>query len=137
MKMRSVIKKRWTLQREVLFRLIKEEGHIDADELYRKAKAVYPKIGLATVYRNLRLFRDLGLIKEVKFDEPHSHYEFLKGSEHHHFVCRKCGALIEFDASLLESFKEKLEERYGLKVEGMDVQVKGLCNSCGGEKDEA
>jgi Fe2+ or Zn2+ uptake regulation protein len=137
MKMRNVIKKRWTLQREVLFRLIKEEGHIDADELYRKAKAVYPKIGLATVYRNLKLFRDLGLIKEVKFDEPHSHYEFLKGSEHHHFVCRKCGALIEFDASLLKSFKEKLEERYGLKVEGMDVQVKGLCNSCGGEKDEA
>jgi Fe2+ or Zn2+ uptake regulation protein len=137
MKMRSVIKKRWTLQREVLFRLIKEEGHIDADELYRKAKAVYPKIGLATVYRNLKLFRNLGLIKEVKFDEPHSHYEFLKGSEHHHFVCRKCGALIEFDASLLKSFKEKLEERYGLKVEGMDVQVKGLCNSCRGEKDEA
>ena len=137
MKMRSIIKKRWTLQREVLFRLIKEEGHIDADELYRKAKAVYPKIGLATVYRNLKLFRDLGLIKEVKFDEPHSHYEFLKGSEHHHFVCRKCGVLIEFDASLLKSFKEKLEERYGLKVEGMDVQVKGLCNSCRGEKDEA
>jgi len=130
MKMKNVIKKRWTLQREVLFRLIKEEGHIDADELYRKAKLIYPKIGLATVYRNLKFFRDLGLIKELKFDEPHSHYEFLGGSEHYHFVCSKCGALVEFDASLLRSFKEKLEKKHELKVEEMEVQVKGLCKSC-------
>jgi len=130
MKMRSVIKKRWTSQREVLFNLVKEEGHIDAYELYLKAKALYPKIGLATVYRNLKFFKDLGLIKEVKFDEPHSHYEFLRGSEHHHFVCSECGALIEFDASWLKSFKKKLEKKHGLKVEEMEVRVKGLCNSC-------
>jgi Fe2+ or Zn2+ uptake regulation protein len=42
-----------------------------------------------------------------------------------------------YTTNQLERLAKEIKRRYGLKVEGMDVQVKGLCNSCRGEKDEA
>ena len=74
--LKSLDGKRVTGQRRLLLNLIQEaEGHLDADELYRQAKEREPKISLATVYRTLRLFKDLGLIEERHFVEEHHHYE--------------------------------------------------------------
>jgi len=59
---------RVTSQRRLLLDLIRQsEGHLDADELYRLAKEREPRISLSTVYRTLRLFKELGLVEERHF----------------------------------------------------------------------
>ena len=67
---------RVTGQRALLLDLIRQNyGHLDADELYRKAKQKNRRISLSTVYRNLGLFKKLGLVDEHHFAEEHHHYE--------------------------------------------------------------
>ncbi|RLA85107.1 MAG: transcriptional repressor [Deltaproteobacteria bacterium] len=127
----TINKRRWTWQREVLLRLLREaRGHLDADELYRKAREICPRIGLSTVYRNLRLFRDLGLIKELQLGEGHSHYEFVREGEHQHFLCRRCGRVIEFSSLSLKGLREELELEHGVRVEVMELRLEGLCRDC-------
>lgn len=103
---------------------------MDADELYRRAREVHPSIGLATVYRNLKLFRDMGIIKELQLGEAHAHYELAREGEHLHFLCRRCGRLIEFESDVPGDLKEELEGRYSLKVEAMEIRLEGICRKC-------
>jgi Fe2+ or Zn2+ uptake regulation protein len=56
-----------TPQRRLLFDVLRQaKGCLDARELYRRAVEKDPHISLATVYRNLRLFKELGLVEEAK-----------------------------------------------------------------------
>lgn len=85
---RSLPGKRATSQRKILLDLIQRaNGHVDADELYRRAREQEHAISLSTVYRNLKLFKDLGLVEERHFDEEHHHYESKDVAEHHHLLC--------------------------------------------------
>jgi len=67
---------RVTNQRALLLELIRQgKGHLDADELYRRAREKQPRLSLSTVYRTLQLLKKLGLVEELHFDENHHHYE--------------------------------------------------------------
>jgi len=87
---------RVTNQRALLLGLIREgKGHLDADELYRRAREKQPRLSLSTVYRTLQLLKKLSLVEELHFDETHHHYEVKPSDEHHHLVCLGCGKVIE------------------------------------------
>jgi Fe2+ or Zn2+ uptake regulation protein len=88
---------RVTNQRALILEVIRHgQGHLDADEVYRRARQKQPRLSLSTVYRTLQAFKKLGLIEEVHFDEAHHHYEVKPPAEHHHLVCLGCGRVIEF-----------------------------------------
>src|SRR4030042_1559344 len=90
--------RRVTAQRALLLELLRRSGgHVDADELYLRARKKNPRISLSTVYRNLQLFKKLGLVDERHFDEEHHHYEVKSGEEHQHLLCINCGKVVEFD----------------------------------------
>lgn len=103
---------------------------MDADELYRRAREVCPSIGLATVYRNLKLFREMGVIKELQLGDNHAHYEWVREGDHQHFLCRRCGSVVEFESDVIGELREDLEKRHGLKVEAMEIRLEGLCKRC-------
>ncbi|MCJ7807105.1 MAG: transcriptional repressor, partial [Dehalococcoidia bacterium] len=74
--MKVLTGQRVTSQRRLILDILRHsEGHLDADELYRLAKEREPRISLATVYRNLNLFKELGLVEGRHFTEDHHHYE--------------------------------------------------------------
>lgn len=130
--MKTIIKKRrWSSRRELLLELLqKEGGHVDAEALYRKAKELCPTIGLSTVYRNLRLFKDLGLVKELQLKAGHAHYEPVKRTEHGHFICVGCDKVMEFTSSLMIELRRELEGRFGVRLEGLEIRAEGLCPEC-------
>ncbi|HEX16583.1 MAG TPA: transcriptional repressor [Deltaproteobacteria bacterium] len=133
LQMKSNFKKgpRWTAQRELILEVLREEGgHMDADELFRRAKERDPRISLSTVYRTLKLFRDLGLVKELHFGEGYHRYELARGAEHYHFLCRSCGRVLEFRSPLIQKLKEEVQKRYGVMVEGVEVRLEGYCEAC-------
>ena len=127
----SSSKQRVTSQRALLLDLIRKNyGHLDADELYRKARQKYPRVSLSTVYRNLRLFKKLGLIEEHHFIEEHHLYEAKLSTEHQHLSCLACGKIVEFACPLSKQFKDEIAEQYGFDITGVEVHMKGLCSNC-------
>jgi Fur family ferric uptake transcriptional regulator len=122
---------RVTAQRSLLLDLIRQScGHLDADELHRKAKKRYPRISLSTVYRNLQLFKKLGLIDEHHFIEEHHLYEAKPSTEHQHLVCINCGKIIEFSCPLSGQFRDEIGTQYDFNVTSVDVKMMGYCSQC-------
>lgn len=122
--------RRTTSQRRLLLRLIGQaEGHLDADELYRRAREHDPRINLSTVYRNLRLFKDLGLVDERHFEEEHHHYEVKGTPEHCHLICLGCGGVIEFETSSIQRIKEEAAA-LNFQVSGAEFHLSGYCHQC-------
>ena len=120
-----------TSQRKLLIDLIfKSTGHISAKELYRRAIRKNDSISLATVYRNLRLFSDLGLIEELRFGKERCHYEVKRPRGHHHLVCRGCGKVIEFEDPLIAKLSDMMDKDYGFWVTKTDLFMEGYCEKC-------
>jgi len=120
-----------TTQRSLLLELIRQaDRHLDADELYRRARAKEPRISLATVYRNLKLFKELGLIAENNLGETHSHYEIKGTVEHHHLVCLGCGQVIEFGSPLIAKAVAKAQREKGFDITSVQLKLEGYCPKC-------
>ena len=128
---------RVTSQRTLLLDLIRENnGHIDADELYRKAHDHNCKLSLSTVYRNLQLFKKMGLVDEYHFADEHHHYEVKSSTKHQHLICLNCGNIIEFKLPFDEQLKDDISKQHNFEVADIQVNLKGLCARCSGKKDK-
>jgi Fe2+ or Zn2+ uptake regulation protein len=122
---------RVTSQRALILKIIQEgEDHLDADEIYRQAKAVKPRISLSTVYRTLKVLKRPGLIEELHLDDSHHHYEIKSSLKHHHLVCLGCGKVIEFQYPLDRSIKRRVPEAREFEIVGAEVRLTGYCASC-------
>ncbi len=122
---------RMTPQRRLLWEIIIEAGgHLDADELHRRAREHEPRISLSTVYRNLQLFKKLGLVEERHFAENHHHYEAKGHLEHYHLVCLGCGRVIEFESPLVERIADRIRAENRFEVTGAEIHLEGYCSRC-------
>ena len=122
---------RVTNQRALLLKIIRQgEGHLDADELYRRAREKQPRLSLSTVYRALQQFKKLGLVEEVHFDEAHHHYEAKQSSEHHHLICLGCGRVIEFQYLLARYVRRNVPEAKDFEIVETEVRMTGYCPRC-------
>ena len=129
--------KRATNQRSLLLDILKQaDGHLDADELFRRAKLKVPHISLSTVYRNLRLFKELGVITERHFVEEHHHYEVKPKADHHHLICLGCGQVTEFDSGQIAKIAKEIGLKYDFSVTGSDLHIEGYCPRCKKNKED-
>lgn len=124
-----------TPQRRLLFDTLREaKGHLDARELYRTAAEKDPRISLATVYRNLRLFKELGLVEERRLDEVHCYYEIKRAPEHYHMVCTACGRVVEFESSLVSDLAAEVQRNSDFDVTRAVLYLEGYCPECKGKE---
>lgn len=111
-----------TKKRQQILSLLKGcRGTMTAKDIHQKL----PGVDLATVYRNLDLFVQEKLIKQVHLGTDEMHYEYQR-VPHHHAVCTDCEKVIHFTAP-----DEKLKKLLGLKgfqVDELEVTVRGVCN---------
>jgi len=129
--MRELRVQRITSQRRLLLDLLRHsKGHLDADELYRLAKEKEPRLSLSTVYRSLRLFKELGLVEERQFAEEQHHYESKCEVENHHLVCLGCGKVVEFEYPLTERMKKDVSNQTGFEILSGEVYLEGYCDRC-------
>jgi len=123
--------KRVTNQRALILEIIRRgEGHLDADEIYRRARQRVPRLSLSTVYRTLQMLKKLGLVEELHFDEEHHHYELKPSAEHHHLICLGCGRVIEFHYPLSRYIKRSVPEAKGFDIAETEVRMSGYCSKC-------
>jgi Fe2+ or Zn2+ uptake regulation protein len=110
--------------------LRKAEGHIDAKELYRRASARDESISPATVYRNLNLFKQLGLVDERRLGKVRCYYEIKQSAEHQHLVCQGCGKIIEFKSPLVRKLVQTVQKEHGFNVTKAELYLEGYCRQC-------
>ena len=121
--------KRYSKQRELIYQcLMDTREHPTAEMLYHWLKPENPSLSLGTVYRNLNLLADEGLITRMPF--PIERYD-ANTQPHSHFRCRKCGAVydlegVEYDAAL----DEKVGVLNGHQVDRHDLVFSGICTHC-------
>ncbi len=104
--------------------------HVGAEELYRRAQDQNSGMSLSTVYRNLQLFKELGLVQEHHFIEEHHHYEVKSEAEHQHLLCASCGKVVEFVCSASQKLKEDTAKKYDFDIFDVEVRIVGLCPDC-------
>lgn len=122
---------RITTQRTLLLELLHQSnGHLDANELYQQAREKNHRISLSTVYRNLQLFKKLGLVAEHHFSEEHHHYEVRPETEHQHLLCLNCNKVIEFACPMSQKCREDIGKQYDFEITGVEVRMVGLCSNC-------
>lgn len=118
--------KRITEERRVLLRIITDNPHLAAAEIYQLARKEATKLSLSTVYRTVKLLKELGLVQLSDLGKGHHHYE-LGFKEHYHFICLGCGKVVEIPST--SAFQE-LGEKKGFEVIGAEVQLVGYCTKC-------
>jgi Fur family ferric uptake transcriptional regulator len=123
---------KYTRQREIIVTaFLKTEGHVTAEELYRKVSRRNRNIGLTTVYRTLKLLADSGLATEQVFADHLTRYESLSEEEHHdHLICLKCGSITEFEDSKLENMQVKIADELGFEIVNHKMEFYGYCSNC-------
>ena len=122
-----------TTQRALIMDIIRQgqgQVHLDADEVYRRAKKKQPRLSLSTVYRTLQKLKGLGLIEELHFAEAHHHYEIKPRTHHHHLECLSCGKIIEFKYPLAQLVKKNVAEAKDFDITGSEVRMTGYCADC-------
>ncbi len=122
---------RVTNQRALIMEIIRQGGgHLDADEVYRRARDKQPRLSLSTVYRTLQTLKKVGLVEEVHIDETRHCYEMKSPTEHHHLVCLECGRVVEFQYPIVRLVKRKVTEARDFEITGSEVRMTGYCPAC-------
>ncbi|MBA7693625.1 Ferric uptake regulation protein [subsurface metagenome] len=120
-----------TVQRRLLLDLIREAGgHIDVKEIYRRASSRDESISLATVYRSLRLFKELGLVDEIRLGELGCYYEIKQSVEHQHMVCKCCGKVMDFESPLIRKLVDEVQRAHSFNITKAELYLEGCCQEC-------
>ena len=121
-----------TSQRSIIMnKLLDKGGHISAEELSNELKEDGHRIGLATIYRTLRVLKDSGVIEEHCFMENRSLFELHFPDKHHdHIVCTSCGLVIEFLNNEIESLQQKVARENNFTLTKHIMNLYGKCEKC-------
>jgi len=120
---------------EILTEIFSSPDHFDVDELYLRLRRKDSRVSKASIYRNIPLIIECGMIREVWHKDGHMHYEPIIGNAHHcHLRCMRCGKVIEFIEKELKSIEERLQIKYDFQITEHHLDVSGYCSECK-EKD--
>jgi Fur family transcriptional regulator, ferric uptake regulator len=123
---------RVTGERLALFdEIFAQHRHIDAEELLRAMQERGLKISRATVYRNLDLLVECGMVRKQRLERDRFLYEHVhSGQQHDHLVCTGCGRVVEFVSPGIVALQGEICRAHGFVPSRHSLQISGLCNAC-------
>jgi Fur family ferric uptake transcriptional regulator len=116
-----------TGQRRVIARVLSEASdHPDVEELYRRAAAQDPRISIATVYRSVRLFEEMGILERRDFGGGRARYEASEeGGPHHHLIDVESGKVLEFQNPRHEQLMREIAAELGFDLVSSRLELFG------------
>lgn len=121
---------RITPQRHAILEfLIQSMIHPTADDIYKALEAKFPNMSVATVYNNLRVFRESGLVKELTYGDSSSRFDFVT-NDHYHIICDSCGKIVDFHYPGLDEVEHLASHVTGFQVNSHRMEIYGTCPSC-------
>ena len=126
-----------TRQREAILDVfLAAKGHITAETLFHQVREQHPGIGFTTVYRTMKLLCDAGLAIERHFDDGVARYE-IEHEHHDHLVCLRCGRIVEFECSMIESAQDRIVKEYGFRLLRHRHELYGHCPNCRDDRERS
>jgi Fur family ferric uptake transcriptional regulator len=102
-----------------------------AQDLHAALRAAGARVGLTTVYSNLRALADGGSVDTLRTGEGETLYRRC-GTEthHHHLVCRSCGLTVEVEGLAVERWAESVAAAAGFVDASHTIEIVGTCAAC-------
>lgn len=120
-------------RRDLIFDyVVKTNDHFTVDEIYQAMLKIDPEIGIATVYRTVRLLVDCGVLLEHTFGEKKGFFEVsdINDRHHDHLICNVCGKIIEFHSHIIEENKQRIAEQHQFQIKSHNIEIYGVCSEC-------
>lgn len=123
-----------TTQREAIVdAFLGASGHVALEDLLNNARKKHPRVGLATVYRTVKLMEEAGLAASRQFGSGQTLYELAAERAHHdHLICESCGFIQEFESDEIERLQATAARRLGFNVLRHRHELFGLCEKAQG-----
>lgn len=119
-----------TPQRIAVYEVLKNsKEHPSVDMLYNKLQPLYPTMSLATVYKSLEVFKELGLVQELNVGEDKFRYD-ANVNQHPHITCIGCGKVEDVDNTMLFDLLDQVESKTGYQLVNQQLYFFGYCPDC-------
>ena len=117
-------------QRDRILDLLRQtRTHPTANWVYGKLRREFPNLSMGTVYRNLGLLVEQGLANRIDFGSTFDRYE-ARIAPHHHFICERCGAVVDLEVPVDDSITRKLRDATGFAATRHEIRLYGTCEKC-------
>jgi Fur family ferric uptake transcriptional regulator len=124
---------RVTRPRLAVLQAVHEQPHADTDAVIRLARAQLGEVSHQAVYDVLRALTDAGLVRRIQPPGSVARYEARVGDNHHHLLCRSCGAIADVDCAVGEAPCLTASDDRGYTIDEAEVVYLGLCPTCQSE----
>jgi len=119
-----------TPQRLEIFRQISNSNnHFSAEDVFNRVKEKLPTISLDTIYLNLRMFENFGLLSRVYLEPGRSLFDHNL-SHHHHLICSECKTVKDIDFPGLDDLVIPETIRKWGTVHKKELKMEGVCSKC-------
>ena len=116
-----------TEQRRVIVQVLSEsKDHPDVELVFKRASGIDKNIGIATVYRTIKLFEENNIIEKHEFKDGKFRYEEVPEEHHDHLIDIKSGKVIEFQNDEIEKLQKKAAEKLGYKLVDHRLELYGI-----------
>jgi Fur family ferric uptake transcriptional regulator len=120
---------RTTRQRLAIEEVFRKEGRpLAPTEVFEGARRLYPRIGLRTVYRQLKDMAAEGIIVGVDYPGQPLRYEWVSDAHHAHFICRQCDRVFDMQVDVPDV---EINPPKGFRITGQETVFYGTCPECG------
>lgn len=114
-------------RKDILGYFAEADGYRTAKDLIHYLEPTYEGISFDTVYRNLHLFNEVGILEKTELAGEKQFRISCTEDHHHHFICRDCGKTKEIDVCPMNEVKHSLAN---YSIEGHKFEIYGRCPAC-------
>jgi Fur family peroxide stress response transcriptional regulator len=121
---------KFSRQREIIYNQVKQNPvHPTADEVYTSLKKDNPNLSLGTVYRNLNMLSDMGMLLKIHIADGSDRFDG-RTDNHYHMICDKCGKVFDVELDILDEIKKTVRGHEGHILTRVTLNLSGICASC-------
>jgi len=126
---------RRTGEREAILDVVLGLGeHFTPEDVARKLRGRGSRLSVVTVYRNLPVLCEAGILRRTCLSAGETKYELIWGHEHHdHLICCVCHDVVEFQYEAIEVLQEAVAARHGFALTSHHLELVGICPACQAE----
>jgi Fur family transcriptional regulator, stress-responsive regulator len=121
---------RVTRARVAVLTAVHEHPHADTDQVIGVAREDLGEVSHQAVYNVLRVLTAVGLVRRIEPAGSVARYESRVGDNHHHVVCRSCGAIADVDCAVGTTPCMSASDDLGFAIDEAEVVYWGLCSDC-------
>ncbi|GIF46317.1 Fur family ferric uptake transcriptional regulator [Asanoa ferruginea] len=125
---------RVTRPRLAVLAALREHPHVDAEAMTTLVRAGDPTVSRQTVYDVLHALTDAGLVRRIQPAGATARYESRVADNHHHVVCRSCGAIADVDCAVGHAPCLTASDNHGFVVDEAEVVYWGSCPDCAADR---